>query len=201
MIHKPVPEQITYHEVANKVDIRKDLEGINIVNIGKILLGASKMIPCTPAAVMEHLYSTGVNLRGKEVVIVGASEIVGKPLALLLLRELATVTICHIATSEAGKLVGHVGRADILVVAVGKPGVIKGEWIKNNAIVIDVGINQVDNKIIGDVEFESAQKKASFITPVPGGVGPVTVTMLMRNAIEAYKLQTQAKAQGRSKRS
>ena len=177
----------------------KDLEGINVINIGKVLLGSSRMIPCTPAAVMEHLYSTGVKLRGKEVVIVGASEIVGKPLALLLLREFATVTICHIATSEAKKLEEHVAGADILVVAVGKAGVIKGNWIKNDAIVIDVGINQVDNKIIGDVEFESAQKKAAFITPVPGGVGPVTVTMLMRNAIEAYKMQTQQKGDRRSK--
>ena len=199
MIHKPIPKHLDYHDIANKVDVVKDLEGINVANIGRILLGSTTMIPCTPASVMEHLYSTGVKLRGKEAVIVGASEIVGKPLSLLLLREYATVTICHIATSEAGKLVEHVGRADILVVAVGKAGVIKGDWIKNNAIVIDVGINQVDNKIIGDVEFESAQKKASFITPVPGGVGPVTVVMLMRNAIEAYKMQCHSEGATRPK--
>ena len=191
MIHKPVPSQIDYHAVANEVDIAKDLEGINVTNIGKMLLGSTNMIPCTPAAVMEHIHSTGVDLRGKEVVIVGASGIVGKPLSLLLLREYATVSVCHVATSEAGKLVDHIKRADILIVAVGRAGLIKGDWIKNDAIVIDVGINQVDNKIVGDVEFEPAQKKASFITPVPGGVGPVTVVMLMRNALEAYKLQAQ----------
>lgn len=192
MIHKPVPAQIDYHAVANEVEIAKDLEGINVTNIGKMLLGSTNMIPCTPAAVMEHIHSTGVNLRGKEAVIVGASDIVGKPLSLLLLREYATVSVCHVATSEAGKLVDHVKRADILIVAVGRAALIKGEWIKNDAIVIDVGINQVDNKIVGDVEFEPAQKKASFITPVPGGVGPVTVVMLMRNALEAYKLQARS---------
>ncbi len=188
MIHKPVPAQINYREVANGVDTFKDLEGINVANIGKMILGETKMIPCTPAAVMEHIHSTSLNLRGKEAVIVGHSEIVGKPLSLLLLREYATVTVCHIATSEVGKLIEHVARAEILVVAVGKPGLIKGEWIKKGAIVIDVGINLVENKIVGDVEFETAQTRASFITPVPGGVGPVTVVMLMRNGVEAFKL-------------
>ncbi len=193
MIHKPVPTHIQYRVVANYVDITKDLEGINVANIGKLIVQETKLIPCTPAAVMEHLHSTRVPLRGKEVVIVGHSEIVGKPLNLLLLEEYATVTVCHIATSEAGKLMEHVRRADVLVVAVGKPALIKGEWIKQGAIVIDVGINQVGDKIVGDVEFEVAQKKASYITPVPGGVGPVTVVMLMRNGIEAFKLQTKSK--------
>ena len=189
MIHKPVPPQIDYRLVANYVDIAKDLEGINIANIGKMVLGETKLIPCTPASVMEHIKSTGVNLRGKEVVIVGHSEIVGKPLSLLLLGEYATVTVCHVATSEAGRLLEHVGRADILVVAVGKAELIKGEWIKKDATVIDVGINSVGDKIVGDVEFDAAVKRAAFITPVPGGVGPVTVVMLMRNGIEAFKLQ------------
>lgn len=189
MIHKPVPEQIDYGVVANYVDTNKDLEGINVSNIGKMILGDTKIIPCTPASVMEHIKSTGITLRGKEVVIVGHSGIVGKPLSILLLEELATVTVCHLGTSEAGTLIDHVSRADILIVAVGKPSLIKGEWIKNDAIVVDVGINRVDNKIVGDVEFEEAQKRASYITPVPGGVGPVTVVMLMKNGIEAFKLQ------------
>ena len=189
MIHKPVPSQIDYRDVANYVDVIKDLEGINAANVGKMLLGETSMIPCTPAAVMEHIQSTQINLRGKEVVIVGHSDIVGKPLSLLLLRQLATVTVCHIATSEAGRLTSHVGRADILVVAVGRPALIKGEWIKEGAIVIDVGINQVGDKIVGDVDFDPASERASYITPVPGGVGPVTVMMLMKNGIEAYKLQ------------
>lgn len=189
MIHKPLPSHIDYGSVANHVDTIKDLEGINVSNIGKMILGDTKIIPCTPASVMEHIKSTGVELRGKEVAIIGHSVIVGKPLSLLLLEEYATVTVCHIATSEAGRLEEHVGRADVVVVAVGKPAVIKGNWIKDGAIVIDVGINRVDGKVVGDVEFDAAAAKASFITPVPGGVGPVTVVMLMRNGIEAYKAQ------------
>ncbi len=197
MIHKPVPPQINYRDVANCVDTNKDLEGINVTNIGKMILGETQIIPCTPAAVMAHVKSTGLPLRGQEVVIVGHSEIVGKPLSLLFLQEYATVTVCHIATTEAGQLVNHVRQADILVVAVGKPGLIKGHWIKEGAVVIDVGINQVNNQIVGDVEFETAQEKASYITPVPGGVGPVTVVMLMRNGVEAFKIQlTPQKARG-----
>ncbi len=191
MIHKPVPSQISYRAVANCVTVEKDLEGINVTNIGKMILGETKLIPCTPAAVMEHIKSTEVPLRGKEAVIIGHSEIVGKPLSLLLLEQYATVTICHVATSEAGKLIEHVGRADVLIVAVGKAGLVKGEWIKQGAMVIDVGINQVNGQIQGDVEFESAKERASFITPVPGGVGPVTVVMLMRNGIEALRSQIQ----------
>jgi len=189
MLHKPVPDHIDYREAANYVDTAKDLEGINVSNIGKMIIGDTTIIPCTPAAVVEHIKSTGVDLRGKEAVIVGHSVIVGKPLSLLLLQELATVTVCHVATSEAGQLENHVKRADVLIVAVGKPSLIKGDWIKEGAVVIDVGINHVDNKIVGDVEFESAKQRASFITPVPGGVGPLTVVMLMRNGIEAFKLQ------------
>jgi methylenetetrahydrofolate dehydrogenase (NADP+)/methenyltetrahydrofolate cyclohydrolase len=138
---------------------------------------------------MELLNSTGVDLYGKEVVVVGHSEIVGKPLALLLLDKFATVTVCHIGTSQAGNLEEHVKKAEVLIVAVGKAGLIKGDLVKGGAIVIDVGINRVGDKIVGDVEFETAEKHASYITPVPGGVGPLTVTMLMRNLIEAIKLQ------------
>ena len=190
MIHKPVPRAIDYRGAANFLNIEKDLEGINVTNIGKMLLGETQIIPCTPSAVMEHIRSTKIDLRGKEAVIVGASEIVGKPLSLLLLRQEATVSVCHVATSEAGHLQEHIRRAEILIVAVGKPELIKGDWIRPGAVVIDVGINQVDNKIVGDVEFEKAEERASFITPVPGGVGPVTVVMLMRNGLEAYKRQT-----------
>jgi methylenetetrahydrofolate dehydrogenase (NADP+)/methenyltetrahydrofolate cyclohydrolase len=138
---------------------------------------------------MELLKETAVDLYGREVVVVGHSEIVGKPLALLLLDKFATVSVCHIGTSKAGKLEEHVNKAEVLIVAVGKAGLIKGEWVKEGAIVIDVGINRVGDKIIGDVEFEEAQKRASWITPVPGGVGPLTVTMLMRNLVEAAKIE------------
>lgn len=193
MLHKPVPSHIDYGVAANHVDIAKDIEGINVANIGKMILGETKIIPCTPASVMELIKSTGVDLKGKEVVIVGHSRIVGKPLSLLLLEANATVTICHIATSEAGHLIEHVSRADILVVAIGKAFLVKGSWIKPGAIVIDVGINRVGGKIVGDVEFDEAVQVASYITPVPGGVGPVIVMMLMKNGIEAFKAQMQKK--------
>jgi methylenetetrahydrofolate dehydrogenase (NADP+)/methenyltetrahydrofolate cyclohydrolase len=189
MIHKPVPAYIDYQAAANCLDIRKDLEGINVANIGKMLLGETRIIPCTPAAVMEHLKFSGQPLRGRETVIVGSSNIVGKPLSLLLLREMATVTMCHIATSEAGHLQEHIRRADILIVAVGRPELVRGEWVKEGAVVIDVGINAVEGRIVGDVEFAAARRRAALITPVPGGVGPVTVMMLMRNGIEAFKQQ------------
>jgi methylenetetrahydrofolate dehydrogenase (NADP+)/methenyltetrahydrofolate cyclohydrolase len=189
MIHRPVPQQIDYKEAANCVSTSKDLEGINVENIGKMIIGDTKIIPCTPASVMAHLKSTGVDLRGKEAVIIGHSVTVGKPLSILLLGEMATVTVCHIATSEAGQLSDHIKRADILVVAVGSAGLVKGESLKDGAIVVDVGINRVDGKIVGDVDFETAKDKTSFITPVPGGVGPVTVVMLMKNSIEAFKKQ------------
>jgi len=205
IIQMPLPQQIDYKEISQYILPEKDAEGMHPANIGKIVFGTStslsangersrtigkaNILPCTPAAVMELLKEVGVDLYGKEVVIVGHSEIVGKPLALLLLEKFATVTVCHIGTSKAGKLEEHVMKAEILIVAVGKAGLIKGEWIKEGAIVIDVGINRVGDKIVGDVEFETAEKRASYITPVPGGVGPLTVTMLMRNLFEAAKLQ------------
>jgi len=189
IIQMPLPAGIDYKKISSFIFPEKDVEGMHPANIGKIVFGKAKILPCTPAAVMELLASTGVDLYGKEVVVVGHSEIVGKPLALLLLEKFATVTVSHIGTSKAGKLEEHVRRAEILIVAVGKAGLIKGDWIKEGAIVIDVGINRVADKIIGDVEFETAQIRASQITPVPGGVGPLTVTMLMRNLVEAAKLQ------------
>ena len=189
IIQMPLPAQIDYKRISQYISADKDVEGMHPANIGKIVFGKANILPCTPAAAMELLNSTGVNLYGKEVVIVGHSEIVGKPLALLLLDKFATVTVCHIGTSQAGKLEEHVRKAEVLIVAVGKAGLIKGEWIKEGAIVIDVGISRVGDKILGDVEFETAEKHAAYITPVPGGVGPLTVTMLMRNVVEAAKLQ------------
>jgi methylenetetrahydrofolate dehydrogenase (NADP+)/methenyltetrahydrofolate cyclohydrolase len=189
IIQMPLPPSIDYKKISQFIRPEKDIEGMHPANMGKIVFGKARLIPCTPAAVMELLLSSGVDFYGKEVVIVGHSEIVGKPLCLLLLERFATVTVCHIGTSKAGKLEAHVRKAEVLVVAVGKAGLIKGEWIKENAIVIDVGINRVDDKIVGDVEFEEAQIHAAWITPVPGGVGPLTVTMLMRNLVEAAKLQ------------
>ncbi len=189
IIQMPLPEQIDYKKISQFILPEKDVEGMHPANIGKIVFGKAKILPCTPAAVMELLNYIGVNLYGKEVVIVGHSEIVGKPLSLLLLDKFSTVTVCHIGTSKAGKLEEHVRGAEVLIVAVGKAGLIKGEWVKEGAIVIDVGINRVADKIVGDVEFEGAEKRAAYITPVPGGVGPLTVAMLMRNVVEAAKLQ------------
>lgn len=189
IIQMPLPTQIDYKKISQFILPDKDIEGMHPVNIGKIIFGKAKILPCTPQAVMELLKQTGVDLYGKEVVVVGHSEIVGKPLALLLLDKFATVTVCHIGTSSAGKLEEHVKNAEVLIVAVGKANLIKGNWIKEGSIVIDVGINRVDDKIVGDVEFIEAQKRASWITPVPGGVGPLTVIMLMRNLVEATKLQ------------
>jgi len=187
IVQMPLPAQIDAKKISQLISPDKDVEGMHPVNMGKIVFGKAKVLPCTPAAVMELLNSTGVDLYGKEVVIVGHSEIVGKPVALLLLDKFATVTVCHIGTSKAGKLEEHVKKAEVLIVAVGRAGLIKGDWVKEGAIVIDVGINRVADKIVGDVEFEAAEKRASYITPVPGGVGPLTVTMLMRNLVELAK--------------
>ncbi len=187
MLHKPVPEGIDFQQAVNAIGADKDLEGMNIANLGKLMLGKTKIFPCTPAGAMALLESSGVDIAGKDAVIVGRSEIVGKPIQLMLLEKNATVTVCHSGTSKAGRLIEHVKRADVLIVAMGKPGFIKGEWVKEGAVVIDVGINEVNGKITGDVEFDEAQKRAAFITPVPGGVGPVTAVMLMRNGIEMFK--------------
>lgn len=189
IIQMPLPGHIDYKKISQFILPQKDAEGMHPANIGKIVFGKARILPCTPAAVMELIKASGIDLYGKEVVVVGHSEIVGKPLSLLLLDRFATVTVCHIGTSQAGKLEEHVKKAEVLIVAVGKAGLIKGQWIKENAVVIDVGINRLGDKIVGDVEFEGAEKRAAWITPVPGGVGPLTVTMLMRNLVEAAKLQ------------
>jgi methylenetetrahydrofolate dehydrogenase (NADP+)/methenyltetrahydrofolate cyclohydrolase len=189
VVQMPLPQQIDYRKVSEFISPKKDIEGMHPSNMGKVLFGRARIAACTATAVMELLNSTGIDLYGKEVVVVGHSEIVGKPLAMLLLEKFATVTVCHIATSKVGTLEQHVRRAQVLIVAVGQIGLIKGEWVKPGAIVIDVGINRLGDKIIGDVEFEVAEKNESFITPVPGGVGQLTVAILMCNLIEATKLQ------------
>lgn len=189
ILQLPVPGAMDAKKLVNLISPEKDAEGMHPQNLGKILLGQYKIGPCTAMAVMELLESTKVNLYGKEAVIVGHSEIVGKPLSLMLLNKFATTTVCHIGTGERGALPGHVKRAEILIVAVGKAGIIKGGWIKDGAIVIDVGINKVGDKIVGDVEFELASQKAMCITRVPGGVGSITTTMLMRNTVELFKTQ------------
>ena len=187
IVNKPLPPHMNFSTIINAIAPYKDIEGMNLTNFGLLLMGEDGIFPCTPAAALELLKSSGVNLKGKQAVVIGRSEIVGKPVALLLLKEDMTVTICHSKTIDLPFVVHD---ADVVIAALGRPGFVKGEWIKNGAIVIDVGINQVDGKLVGDVDFASASEKASFITPVPGGVGPVTAVMLMNNVVKAFKLQT-----------
>ncbi len=190
-IQLPLPPAIDAKVVSASLDPRKDVEGIHPQHIGQAVFGWSRIGTCTSLAIMELINATGCDLYGKEAVIVGHSELIGKPVSLLLLDRFCTTTICHVATSDRGRLSEHVRRAEILVVAVGKAHLVKGSWIRPGAIVIDVGTNLVDGHLLGDVEFQEALKVASFVTPVPGGVGPMVVATLMRNTVEAFKLQVE----------
>ena len=189
ILQMPLPAGFNTRKIQSVLNPLKDVEGMNPANMGWIVYGRSTLAPCTALAVKALIEHTGVDLYGKEVVMVGHSEIVGKPVGLFLVDKFATVSICHIGTSKAGHLEEHVRRAEILVVAVGKANLIPGSWVREGAIVIDVGINRVGDKIVGDVEFEAAKERAGWITPVPGGVGPVTNAILLRNVTEAAKLQ------------
>ncbi|MBU1894742.1 MAG: bifunctional 5,10-methylenetetrahydrofolate dehydrogenase/5,10-methenyltetrahydrofolate cyclohydrolase, partial [Candidatus Omnitrophica bacterium] len=186
IVQKPLPENIDHNIAVSSILPEKDAEGITPYNLGRIFRKEADIVPCTPGAVMKILKSCNVDLYGKEVVIIGHSAIVGKPLSLMMLNETATVTVCHVGTAEKGNIIAHTRKADILIVAVGKAAMVKPDWIKEGAVVIDVGINKVEDKIQGDVDFLETEKKASIITPVPGGVGPVTVSILMRNVLRAY---------------
>lgn len=186
IINKPLPTGMDFHTLINVIDPGKDIEGMNLTNLGMLLMNKTHLLPCTPAGALALLKSSGVSLQGKTAVVLGRSEIVGKPMGLLLMAENVTVTICHSKTID---LQHHLRQADVVVAAIGKPLFVKGDWIKPGAIVIDVGINKHEGKLVGDVDFESCKDKASFITPVPGGVGPVTSVMLMKNALEAFKQQ------------
>jgi methylenetetrahydrofolate dehydrogenase (NADP+)/methenyltetrahydrofolate cyclohydrolase len=182
IVQRPLPDTVDPRKIQFAIDRHKDVEGMNPTNMGSILYTEPSLPPCTAAAAFELIQATGIDLRGAETVVVGHSEIVGKPIAILLLHHFATVTVCHIGTKD---LASHTRRADILVVAVGKAGLIDGSMIKPGAVVIDIGINQVEGRICGDVSYDDASKVAGHITPVPGGVGPVTVAMLMRNTLRA----------------
>jgi len=188
-VHQPMPQGVDPQRISALIDPRKDIEGIHPANCARRFFAKARIGSCTALAVMELIESTGIDLAGKEAVVIGHSEIVGRPVSMLLLDKLATTTVCHVGTDRAGRLEDHVRRADVLVVAVGRPQVIKGAWIKPGAVVVDVGINVVEGRVVGDVEFEAAKARAAFISPVPGGVGPVTVMMVMKNAVEAFKLQ------------
>ncbi len=190
ILQMPLPSQLDGRILQGMIDPKKDAEGVSPANMGMVVYGKPLLAPCTAIAVMELINSVGVKLYGKEAVVVGHSDIVGKPTALLLLDKFVTTSICHIATGERGTLPQYVSQAEILIVAVGKANLVKGEWVKEGAIVIDVGINRVEGKIVGDVEFEAAKERASYITPVPGGVGAVTTAMLLKNCVQAAKLQS-----------
>lgn len=187
LVQLPLPDHINSRLVLETIDPRKDVDGFHPFNIGSLLVGGTAMPPCTPAGIMELIRRSGVSLSGKEAVVVGRSNIVGKPVALLLLQENATVTVCHSRTRDLAEVCR---RADVLVVAIGRGRMITGEHVKPGAVVIDVGMNRDENgKLVGDVDFESASARASAITPVPGGVGPMTITMLMKNTLTAARAQ------------
>ncbi|MBV9582524.1 MAG: bifunctional 5,10-methylenetetrahydrofolate dehydrogenase/5,10-methenyltetrahydrofolate cyclohydrolase [Chloroflexi bacterium] len=186
ILQRPLPMHLDLKFLQNSIHPDKDVEGMHAANIGNIVYGGSALGPCTARASVALLKSTGLDLRGLEVVVVGHSEIVGKPIALQLMEEFATVTICH---HETRNLAIHTRRAEALFVAVGRPGLITGDMVKPGAAVIDIGINQVADRIVGDVDFDSVVDVAGWITPVPGGVGPMTVAILLSNTVQAVERQ------------
>lgn len=191
LVQLPLPKQIDESKVLEAISPKKDVDGFHPYNVGRLATGNPLFRPCTPYGVMKMLEHTGVDLKGKEVVVVGRSNIVGKPVALMCLAEHATVTICHSRTRD---LAEQVARADVVIAAVGQPEMIKGDWIKPGAVVIDVGVNRVgEKKLVGDVEFAAAKERAGAITPVPGGVGPMTITMLLYNTVESAKRRASSK--------
>ena len=187
LVQLPVPKQIDDKAIINAISPAKDVDAFHPENVGRIMIGEYSFLPCTPAGAMELIDSTGVDVAGKNCVVIGRSNIVGKPMAMLLLHRNGTVTICHSRTKD---LTAVTREADILVAAVGKPNFVTGDMVKEGAVVIDVGINRLDNgKLCGDVNFAEVEPKAGWITPVPGGVGPMTIAMLMRNTLTAAKAQ------------
>lgn len=187
LVQLPLPKQIDENAIINAISAEKDVDAFHPFNVGKIMIGDFAFLPCTPAGVMELIDSTGVEIAGKSCVVIGRSNIVGKPMAMLLLHRSGTVTICHSKTKNLAEICRN---ADILVAAVGKANFVTADMVKEGAVVIDVGMNRLENgKLCGDVDFEAVEKKASFITPVPGGVGPMTIAMLMKNTLTAAKAQ------------
>ncbi|MEN9705344.1 MAG: hypothetical protein RLZZ393_1223 [Pseudomonadota bacterium] len=185
LVQLPVPRHIDSKAVIDAIAVEKDVDGFNPENIGLLAQRTPRLRPCTPYGCMKMLEHSGIDVKGLDAVVLGQSNIVGRPAALELLMKGATVTICHSQTKD---LVGHIRRADVIVAGIGKPEFVKGDWIKPGAIVIDVGINRLPSgKVVGDVEFETAKEVASWITPVPGGVGPMTIAMLIQNTLEAYE--------------
>ncbi|MBS3133102.1 bifunctional methylenetetrahydrofolate dehydrogenase/methenyltetrahydrofolate cyclohydrolase FolD [Candidatus Woesearchaeota archaeon] len=183
LLQLPVPNHINSEKALSAIALEKDVDGFSPVNIGRLVSGNESFVPCTPKGIIRLLEETGIEIEGKNAVVVGRSNIVGKPTASMLLNRNATVTVCHSRTKNLGKITKQ---ADILVVAVGKANMITKDMVKEGAVVIDVGMNDVDGKLTGDVDFENVKEKASWITPVPGGVGPMTVAMLLENTVKIY---------------
>ena len=187
LVQLPLPKHLDDKAVIAAINPQKDVDAFHAINVGKIMLGEYDFLPCTPAGVMEMLHSYSIPVEGKECVVIGRSNIVGKPMGMLLLHENGTVTICHSRTKNLAEVCR---RADILVAAVGIPKFVKADMVKEGAVVIDVGMDRDENgKLCGDVDFENVKDKCSFITPVPGGVGPMTIATLMKNTLKACKLQ------------
>lgn len=187
LVQLPLPKHIDEKKIIEAIDPSKDVDGFHPINVGKLSIGYCDLLPCTPKGVIRLLKEYKIELKGKHCVVVGRSNIVGKPMAMLLLAENATVTVCHSYTKDLAK---HTKEADILIAAVGKPGIIKADMIKKGAVIVDIGTTRVDGKLKGDVDFENVKEKASYITPVPNGVGPLTVAMLMKNTMVAYELNS-----------
>lgn len=187
----PLPEHLDPQAVFDRLDPRKDVDGLSPYNVGRLVLGRPALVPCTPLGILELVRATGVELKGARAVVVGRSNLVGKPTALLLLAEHATVTVCHSRTRD---LATHTREADVLVVAAGRPHLVTADMVKPGAVVVDVGITREEGGIVGDVDFAGVQAVAGWITPVPGGVGPMTVAMLLRNTLQAARLQLEGGA-------
>ncbi|MBQ4037842.1 MAG: bifunctional methylenetetrahydrofolate dehydrogenase/methenyltetrahydrofolate cyclohydrolase FolD [Clostridia bacterium] len=184
LVQLPVPRHIDGAEVIRRIDPKKDVDAFSAENVGKIMIGDFDFVPCTPAGIMELLEAYGIDPAGKRAVVIGRSNIVGKPMAMLLLHKNATVTVCHSRTVGLAEICRE---ADLLVAAVGKPHFVTEDMVKEGAVVIDVGIHRTENGLCGDVDFDRVKEKASFITPVPGGVGPMTITLLLKNTLTAAK--------------
>ncbi|MHA1608165.1 MAG: bifunctional methylenetetrahydrofolate dehydrogenase/methenyltetrahydrofolate cyclohydrolase FolD [Candidatus Freyarchaeota archaeon] len=184
IVQLPLPPHLDENRIITSIPPEKDVDGLHPVNMGRLLLGDEAITPCTPTGIITLLSKEGISLRGKHVVIINRSKIVGRPLMVMMTNRDATVTVCH---SKTVNLTDHTRSADILVVAVGKPMFITEDMVKDGAVVVDVGINRVEGRIVGDVDFERVKEKASAITPVPGGVGPMTVAMLLKNVLDAAK--------------
>ena len=186
LVQLPLPSHLDAQAIIDAIHPDKDVDGLHPLNQARLFLGRPGLRPCTPLGIMHLIDGTGVLLRGARAVVAGRSSLVGKPVAFMLLERHATLTICHSRTRDLGE---EISRADVVIAAVGQAQMIRGEWIRPGSVVIDVGINRVEGRLVGDVEFSAASERAAFITPVPGGVGPMTVAMLMRNTLEAARRQ------------